>query len=995
MARTTSAIRPLPDDVAAQIKSSTTISSLEHVIIGLFKNSLDASSRRIDIDLDFGRGACTVEDDGLGIKPGDFLDNGGLGKAYRILCSSLSNLLPRDLIMFADTSKFGDTNKLHGREGTFLASLAAVSILTITSHHHAHRSSATLIYHHTRPAARLVPAPSRYHLANREHGTKVEVHDLFGNMPVRVKQRGLTSSYEKEHQRQWETIRKSIVGSLLAWQSPVAVVVRGPGVDRNIILRNKNVQSARDREGCRLSRPLDPVYLGSVLSQADYIEPDVRESWVKTTARTPFMTIRGLFSLRPVPSKRIQFLSLGIRYLSPDTGASILYNEINRVFALSSFGTLENPSENEICTRKKSKDRRYKQDGPTNKQLRGTGKVVDRWPMFVIRVEMEEDVTPKDLAWRDILERESTLASIVKVLGAMTTSFLNDHHFRPRTRQDRRRPGSKKNTLGVLENPQSGAKVSARQSPSSVTTHVSRPRSSRETQTARFGDDSLSGGIQLPRVFVDPGRYAEAFSGWSRIKSGTTRGVGDGCLDVKTKVQPPQTTQRGIPSVRSPQEALQGEPSDLISEDTFIWINPVTKVPSVLNSRTGQSVLHVAKHNNTDGTCKEGALHRVKGMTGIDKLPRCASTSVVPEADSWVGSFLKAWNNPVFSPATEQAIPQVSFEGPTLETPNVLHGRHRVCSHRDIEKAFTEASTTLPSSKLSKTGLLNAKIISQVDKKFILVLTDHRPHPDGASSTTLSEHQNLALIDQHAADERIRIEALLAELCTPPSPETLGLNPAPGIAITLLRQPIAFPIKVQEHRLFDAYAHRFARWGILYELSKPSETVSSTFDTTTCIMVRYLPPVIAERCRLEPKLLIDLIRREVWKLEEDGRSTQPHKATASTTPNTDQSNRSPMSWLTQLTTCPQGIIDMLNSRACRSAIMFNDELTHGDCETLVARLAACQFPFQCAHGRPSMVPLVAVGQGGSGEGGIGGWEEEKERGTFADAWKAWKGGREV
>lgn len=991
MVRTTSAIRPLPDDVAAQIKSSATISSLEHVIIGLFRNSLDASSRRIDIDLDFGRGVCTVEDDGLGIKPGDFLDNGGLGKAYRILCSTLSNPLPRDLIMFPDTSKFGDTNKSHGREGTFLASLAAVSILTITSHHHAHRSSATLIYHHTRPAARLVPAPSRYHLANREHGTKVEVHDLFGNMPVRVKQRGLTSSHEKEHQRQWETIRKSIVGSLLAWHSPVAVVVRGPGVDRNIILRNKNVQSARDREDCRLSRPLDLVYLGSVLSQAGYIEPDVRETWVKTTARTPCMTIRGLFSLRPVPSKRVQFLSLGIRYLSPDTGASILYNEINRLFALSSFGTLENPSENENCTRKKSKDRRYNEDGPTNKQLRGTGKGVDRWPMFVIRVEMEEDITPKALAGRDILERESTLASIVKVLGAMTTGFLNDHHFRPRTKQDRRRPGSKPNTLGVLENPQSGAQASPSQSPSSVATHISRPRSSRETQTAKFGDDSLSGDIQLPKVFVDPGRYAEAFSGWSRIKSGTNRGVGDGCLDVKTKVQPPQTTQRGTPSVRSPhQEALQGEPLELIQEDTFTWINPVTKVPSVLNSRTGQSVLHVAKRplaHNMDGTCEEGALHRVKGMTGIDKLPRCASTSVVPRADSWVGSFLKAWNNPVFSPATEQAIPQVSFDGPTLETPNVLHGRHRVCTHQDIERAFTEASTTLPSSKLSKTCLLNARIISQVDKKFILVLTD----PDCASSTTSSAHQILALIDQHAADERIRIEALLAELCIPPSPETLGLDPAPGIATTLLRQPIAFRIKIQEHRLFDAHAHHFARWGILYELSKPSETASSTMDTTTCITVRYLPPVIAERCRLEPKLLIDLIRREAWKLEEDGRSTRPHIATSSTTHSTDQSNGSPTSWLTQLTTCPPGIIDMLNSRACRSAIMFNDELTHRDCETLVARLAACQFPFQCAHGRPSMVPLVAVGQGGSGEGGIGGWEEEKERGIFADAWKAWKG----
>ncbi|KAL8754265.1 MAG: hypothetical protein Q9199_004470 [Rusavskia elegans] len=974
MIRSTPAIRPLPDDVAAQIKSSTTISSLEHVIIELFKNSLDALSSRIEVDLDFGRAACTVEDDGLGIKPGDFLDNGGLGKAYH-------------------TSKFGDTDQLHGREGTFLASLAAMSILTITSHHHAHRSSATLIYHHARPAARLVPAPSRYHLANREHGTKVEVHDLFGNMPVRVKQRGLTSSYE--HQRQWETIRKSIVGSLLAWHSPVTVIVRGPGVDRNIILRNKTVEPVQDREYYRASRPLDLVYSCSVLSQAGYIEPDIRETWIKTSARTPFMTIRGAFSLRPVPSKRTQFLSLGIRYLSPDNGASMLYNEINHIFALSSFGNSENRSNDEIATRKKSRDGRYKQDGPTNRQLRGTGKAVDRWPMFVIRIEMEQDVPPKGLAGRDMLERESTLACIVKVLGAMTTCFLNDHHFRPRTRQKKRRPGSNQKLHSVLENAQSGEKASANQSPSSVATPVSRLRSSQrtdgQTKTVTFGDDPLSCGIQMPKVYMDRGHYAEAFSGWSRIKSGTTRGIGDGCLVVKTNVQTPRKTQHDTASVQSPQEALQGEPSEHISEDTFTWINPVTKVPSLLNSRTGQSVPHVSKRplaNQTDGTCEEGVLHSVKRTTGIDRLPRRASTSVVPKADSWVASFLKAWNNPVFSPATEQAIPQVSFEGPTIETPNALHGRHRGCSHRDIEKAFTEASTTLPSFKLSKTGLLNARIISQVDKKFILVLTSHVPHLDHVSNKTSGEHQILALIDQHAADERIRIEALLAELCTPPSPQIYGLNSSPGIATTLLPKPIAFQIKVQEHGLFVAHAHHFARWGILYGLTKPPEAASSTLDTTTCIMIKYLPPVIAERCRLEPKLLIDLLRREVWKIEEDGRSTQPHIAT-STTPDPDQSNGPPASWLTQLTACPQGIIDMLNSRACRSAIMFNDELTHAECETLVARLAECKFPFQCAHGRPSMVPLVAVGQGGGG--GIGAWEEERETGAFAHAWREWRG----
>ena len=61
---------------------------------------------------------------------------------------------------------------------------------------------------------------------------------------------------------------------------------------------------------------------------------------------------------------------------------------------------------------------------------------------------------------------------------------------------------------------------------------------------------------------------------------------------------------------------------------------------------------------------------------------------------------------------------------------------------------------------------------------------------------------------------------------------------------------------------------------------------------------------------------------------------------------------------------------MLNSRACRSAIMFNDSLSLEECETLVDKLARTRFPFICAHGRPSMVPLVETG-------GLGGYEDEK------------------
>ena len=76
-------ILPLRPDVAKQVNSSTAIPSLNSVIVGLFKNSLDAGARKIDVEVDYRTGTCTVEDDGLGIAPKEFYDDGGLAKQYR------------------------------------------------------------------------------------------------------------------------------------------------------------------------------------------------------------------------------------------------------------------------------------------------------------------------------------------------------------------------------------------------------------------------------------------------------------------------------------------------------------------------------------------------------------------------------------------------------------------------------------------------------------------------------------------------------------------------------------------------------------------------------------------------------------------------------------------------------------------------------------------------------------------------------------------------
>ena len=55
---------------------------------------------------------------------------------------------------------------------------------------------------------------------------------------------------------------------------------------------------------------------------------------------------------------------------------------------------------------------------------------------------------------------------------------------------------------------------------------------------------------------------------------------------------------------------------------------------------------------------------------------------------------------------------------------------------------------------------------------------------------------------------------------------------------------------------------------------------------------------------------------------------------------------------------PPAVIRTLSAKACRSAIMFGDPLLPTECAQLVSSLKATQLCFSCAHGRPTMAPLV-------------------------------------
>ncbi|NWH80203.1 MLH3 protein, partial [Piaya cayana] len=59
-------------------------------------------------------------------------------------------------------------------------------------------------------------------------------------------------------------------------------------------------------------------------------------------------------------------------------------------------------------------------------------------------------------------------------------------------------------------------------------------------------------------------------------------------------------------------------------------------------------------------------------------------------------------------------------------------------------------------------------------------------------------------------------------------------------------------------------------------------------------------------------------------------------------------------------TLPLTFLKVLASQACHGAIKFNEHLTLEESCRLIEALSSCQLPFQCAHGRPSMMPLADV-----------------------------------
>jgi DNA mismatch repair protein MLH3 len=780
------------------------------------------------------------------------------------------------------TSKFSSSEPLHGGHGEFVSSLAALCLLTITSRHHLHRSSNSLTFHLSEPVTRLIPIPEAHGTSLSRHGTRVLVRNLFGNMPVRVKQRALLQESIAEENRLWEELKLNIISLLIAWHKPMKVTLVDLKTNRPTVLTT--TLSAET-----YSQPSLSTNLFRLLTDAGFVSSSTMPECISASASSKNVQIKGFIALTPWPTKRYQFISLGIQPLEASGSGVDLYNLINSIFATSSFGTIVDEAVNG----------KGSPNAPSFllKDLRPARKNVEKWPAFYLRISIQNDPN----SFHKDVRNASVLAQIAEVFEALASAWLATH----------------------------GYKDNSKQSPVKRNRSVHSQYSPNKSQKSLSNQSTPSSSVKTTRS----GHNAALIESYTKRKEAQDAGLGCDC-----------TSTVAHQALRLPQEN-QLDPQ-IVSDDAVMWMDPYSKRKLLINSRTGMAV------NNTS-TAETGNMPPLRLTLRPNRHHQSSTNS------EWFDSIGEKWQDPIFT-ASEKPITRVTahtaVDRPEEESISIF-SRMQTKMIQNIQREDIIDSKL----KLSRKQLLSARVIAQVNKQFILV-----------SVQTEAFQEALVAVDQHAADERCRVEDLMKELCMPPTNEKRHLISSLGfksiVQFAELPKPLHFQLLLTEIEHFRNHAADFAKWGILYNIMEDDPTSGKN-----TLVIITLPAVIAERARSEPELLISTLRSELWIAVERGA-----RVTSATLPTEDNECFS-SDWLRMIGSCPDGIVKLINSRACRSAIMFNDSLSLQECEKLVQKLSHCALPFQCAHGRPSMIPLVQLSS-----------KHDEDTCSFINSYISWK-----
>uniref|UniRef100_A0AAX7W3Q5 WW domain-containing protein n=1 Tax=Astatotilapia calliptera TaxID=8154 RepID=A0AAX7W3Q5_ASTCA len=278
----------------------------------------------------------------------------------------------------------------------------------------------------------------------------------------------------------------------------------------------------------------------------------------------------------------------------------------------------------------------------------------------------------------------------------------------------------------------------------------------------------------------------------------------------------------------------------------------------------------------------------------------------VGESSNSLFSLYSKWNNPVFvrPPMVGVDISSGQADGLAVKIHNVLFPY-----------------------RFSKSMIHSMKVIHQVDKKFLACLISTKD--DELVEHTETKGNLLVLVDQHAAHERVRLENLIADSYAD-DPDVPGER---CLCTSTILPPLGISLTEEEIRLLRSCQPHLRSLGLEVHFSRAADLKVFVGKVPLCFMEKESNELRRGRPSVIKPIAEEYLQEQIELLRSTGRVRG---------------------------TLPLTVLKVLASLACHGAIKFNDTLSRDECHSLVASLSACQLPFQCAHGRPSIVPLVDV-----------------------------------
>ncbi|XP_049468426.1 DNA mismatch repair protein Mlh3 isoform X1 [Panthera uncia] len=267
-------------------------------------------------------------------------------------------------------------------------------------------------------------------------------------------------------------------------------------------------------------------------------------------------------------------------------------------------------------------------------------------------------------------------------------------------------------------------------------------------------------------------------------------------------------------------------------------------------------------------------------------------------------SLFSEWENPVFARYPEVAVDVSSGQAKSLAVKihNVLYPY-----------------------RFTKEMIHSMQVLQQVDNKFIACLMSTKTEENGEAGGNL-----LVLVDQHAAHERVRLEQLIVDSYEKQQPQGSGRK---KLLSSIVSPPLEITVTEEQSRLLRCYHKNLEDLGLEIIFPDNSDSLVLVGKVPLCFVQREANELRRGRSPVTKSIVEEFIREQVELLQTTGGIQG---------------------------TLPLTVQKVLASQACHGAIKFNDGLSPEESYRLIEALSWCQLPFQCAHGRPSMLPLADI-----------------------------------